>query len=97
MSSGGYQGFQVNLVSTEDRWKELKSDAVNPQSSSASIRLTSTNRRKPVNNSSSTTLVPDSPANNEYLRQRQAETAKEVQGYLSTASDLLIHRLDSLR
>lgn len=90
MSNPGAKGFQVDLIATEDRWTELRSEAANLQSSSTSIRSASTTRRKPVNNSSTTTLVPDESAiGSEYLRQRQLATAKEVQEYLSTASELL--------
>ena len=94
MSQPGQQGFEVDLVSAEDRWQRLKKDATNLESSSMSMRSQSTNPyRKPTRNSSATTLVPDGasevPGNNEYLRHRQFETAKDIQDYLSTASDLL--------
>ena len=93
MSSGGNQGFQANLASTEDRWLQLQKEAVNLQSSSVTMRTANANSNNPYRNSSATTLVPDGPldlqGDNPYLRQRQHETAKEVQAYLSTASELL--------
>ena len=84
MSNAGNQGLQANLASTENRCL---------QSSSVTIRTANANSNNPYQNSSATTLVPDGPldlqGDNPYLRQRQHDTAKEVQAYLSTASDLL--------
>lgn len=92
MSTGSGQGFQVDLVSTEDQWRQLKRSATTLRST-ASSQPTNPYRRRPVQNGSATTLVSDeSPVpttENEYLRQRQLETAKEIDHWLGTASELL--------
>lgn len=93
MSNSGAQGFEVNLTSTEDRWRQLKKDAIKVQSSPMGRNQSNPYRRNEVRNSSASTLVPnetfDWDTGNQYLRQRQRETAKEVDDFLTTASELL--------
>jgi hypothetical protein len=79
------QGFPVDLMSTENEWRTLHRNAATIQSHNPGGTSANSIGRKPVESFHATSPF----AGTEYLRQRQLETAKDVQDYLSTASDLL--------